>query len=291
MPLPTRSGAISFSIGNKGYVGLGFDNNGGAGQLKDFYEYDVPANTWTRKADLPALGREEAVGFAIGDKGYVVSGVALGTNLKEVWEYDPAADAWTRKADFPGLGRHDAVGFVVGNYGYFGTGMTNLTPLDQLQLSDWWRYDPVSDTWVQKNNFSGGTRNLSTAFSLGDKGYLAMGSNDYYLNNEWWQYNPATDVWIRKADFPGMARYAAGGFGLNNKCYVGNGGVGLGATGPILFDWYEYDIATDKWAPKKPQSLERYLGVGFVVDNKAYFGTGYSNSNGTLNDFFRFDPE
>lgn len=45
--------------------------------LKDFWEYDPEADRWTRKADLGGTKnteRRNAVGFAIGDKGYIGTG-------------------------------------------------------------------------------------------------------------------------------------------------------------------------------------------------------------------------
>ena len=45
-----RSGAVAFTIGDKAYVGTGYD---GTYWLKDFWEYDPLLNNWTRKADFP----------------------------------------------------------------------------------------------------------------------------------------------------------------------------------------------------------------------------------------------
>jgi hypothetical protein len=42
---PRAGGAEGFSIGSKGYVGIGTSGN-------DFREYDQAANTWTQKADF-----------------------------------------------------------------------------------------------------------------------------------------------------------------------------------------------------------------------------------------------
>ena len=40
-----RYAAVGFSIGSKGYIGTGNDSH--ATLLKDFWEYDPAANTWT----------------------------------------------------------------------------------------------------------------------------------------------------------------------------------------------------------------------------------------------------
>ena len=45
LPATGRKGAVAFSIGSKGYVGLGDDGT----FKKDFYEYDPVTNTWTKE--------------------------------------------------------------------------------------------------------------------------------------------------------------------------------------------------------------------------------------------------
>jgi N-acetylneuraminic acid mutarotase len=71
-------------------------------------------DTWTQKADFGGGIRELAVGFSIGSKGYIGTGLAGAYPLRrDFWEYDPATDAWTQKADFGGSGRQAAVAFSI----------------------------------------------------------------------------------------------------------------------------------------------------------------------------------
>ena len=44
-------------------------------KYKDFWEYDPAANTWTQKADFGGTARYGAVGFSIGSKGYIGTGL------------------------------------------------------------------------------------------------------------------------------------------------------------------------------------------------------------------------
>ena len=57
---------------DKGYIGTGQDLNGA--WRKDFWEYDPAANTWTQKADFGGTERRGALGFSIGNKGYIGTG-------------------------------------------------------------------------------------------------------------------------------------------------------------------------------------------------------------------------
>ena len=87
------------------------------------------------------IARKEAVGFAIGTKGYIGTGVggtiATPAYYSDFWEYDSAANTWTQKADFgvndspvtPALVRASAVGFAIGTKGYVGTGYDGTTIL------------------------------------------------------------------------------------------------------------------------------------------------------------------
>lgn len=49
-----RSGAVAFVMGNKAYVGTGYN---GKDRLKDFWEYDPATNSGTRKADFGGTAR------------------------------------------------------------------------------------------------------------------------------------------------------------------------------------------------------------------------------------------
>jgi hypothetical protein len=58
-------GAVSFSIGNKGYMGTGETSTG---YSQEFWEYDPFIDTWTQKANFGGGWRGRAVAFAIGNK-------------------------------------------------------------------------------------------------------------------------------------------------------------------------------------------------------------------------------
>jgi N-acetylneuraminic acid mutarotase len=91
-------GAVSFSIGNKGYMGTGETSTG---YSQEFWEYDPFIDTWTQKANFGGGWRGRAVAFAIGNKGYVGTGQYAGS-LADFWEYDPLSNTWTQKANFGG---------------------------------------------------------------------------------------------------------------------------------------------------------------------------------------------
>lgn len=134
--------AAGFSIDNKGYIGTGLqtgENNSNNYATKKFWEYDPAENKWTQKKDFDGENRTGAVGFSIGNKGYIGTGYGSGqVYLNDFWEYDPAKDAWAKKIDFNGEGRTDSFGFSIGSKGYLGGGRGS----GGGDLNDFWEYTP-----------------------------------------------------------------------------------------------------------------------------------------------------
>jgi N-acetylneuraminic acid mutarotase len=91
-----RVGAIGYSIGDQGYMGLGKyyrdqDMRLQTGPLDDFYEFDpgkAPGSQWKRLQSFPGEFNSTK-GFALGDIGYVLA--AEGTSLRasvSFWKFD-----------------------------------------------------------------------------------------------------------------------------------------------------------------------------------------------------------
>ena len=127
----TRSHAVGFSVGSKGYVGLGYN---GTANVVDMWEFDPIANTWTQKANYPAAATADAVGFGIGTKGYVYAGISNAFH-----EFDPIANTWTARTNFPGVNREGAVGMSIGAKGYVGLGRQIGGP--GLDVINFYEYD------------------------------------------------------------------------------------------------------------------------------------------------------
>jgi len=288
-----RTGAVGFSISGRGYIGtgLGFNEAGGSVTSSSFREYDPSTNTWTRKAHLPGVPGArltQAVGFSIGNKGYVTTGLlggAIDSPSKRLVEYDPATDTWTEKAHFAGAARFNAVGFSIGNKGYVGLGSDSRINA----LSDFWEYDPASDTWTRKADFGGGPRYAAVGFSIGDKGYVGTGNFEIFAHKDFWEYDPATDVWTQKADYGGEARRFAAGFAISGKGYIGEG---IDSDQKFYNSFWEYDPTLDTWTqvadfPGSP----RAGAVAFVIGDNGYLGTGSYFSPTVFKDFWQFTPQ
>jgi len=108
----------SFGVNDKGYAGLGTDQDL---YRNDWWEYKPVNNQWVQKADLPASVRANATTFTIGDLGYVCMGTNGGP-LPDLWAYDESTNSWNVRASYGGSERKGAVAMVINNKAYVGTG-------------------------------------------------------------------------------------------------------------------------------------------------------------------------
>jgi len=233
--------------------------------------------TWTQKANFGGTARFGAVGFSIGNKGYIGTGRDASTNeYQDFWEWDQLTNAWTQKSSFPGTARDGAVGFSIGNKGYIGTGWDGAVKQDFLE------WDQGTNTWSSKANFTGVARSNAVGFSIGTKGYIGTG---YGGSNDFWEYDQSTNAWMQKATLGGTARYWAVGFSIGTKGYIGTGYDGTNSKQ----DFWEWNQSTNIWTQKANFSGGvRRNAVGFSIGTKGYIGTGTDGTN-SKQDFWEYN--
>jgi N-acetylneuraminic acid mutarotase len=273
-PGTPRVAAVAFSIGSRGYVGLGYGEGGVT--FKDLWEYNPDKNEWTRKSDFKGESRSAAVAFSIGENAYV--GAGAGTDVyNDFWQYSPATDQWTPIATFPGGPMYYAVGFSINDRGYVGTGVRNGT-----LLKEFWEYEPVTNAWTRKADYGGQATDVAAAFALGGKGYIGTGNLPLGRSREFWEYDPAANTWTRKSDME-SDRWLGVGFSLENRGYIG-----LGNGSPN--DFWEYNPTTNQWTNVTPfPGGPREASSAFVIGKKAYVGLGAAGYP-FPNDFWEYDP-
>ena len=64
---------------------MGLDRAGYT-NLQDFWQWNPSSNIWVQKPNFGGTGRQDPVGFSIGNKGYVGTGYD-NTATKDFWEY------------------------------------------------------------------------------------------------------------------------------------------------------------------------------------------------------------
>jgi N-acetylneuraminic acid mutarotase len=191
-----------------------------------------------------------------------------------------AQNTWTQKANYPGAARSSAVGFVIGNNAYIGTGTD-----DVIFFSDFWKYDPVLDTFIAAATFPGTARREAVAFSIGTDGFIGTGCCG--AMSDFWKYNSLTDSWSQVAPFPN-AMMTGIAFAINGKGYVGLGDE----LGPSFSQKiYEYDPVADTWTQKANfPGAGRTDALGFSMNGKGYVAIGDDGNGPFLKDLWEYNP-
>ncbi len=293
-----RGAAVSFVIGDKAYVGLGYNSDDNApnnGYLLDFWVYNSSTGLWTTIAPFPGHGRTNAVGFAVNGKGYVGTGFDDDNKLSDFWEYDPTADEWIRKDDFLGGARHYAVAFALSvgdkNYGYVGTGYGQ----DASDKNDFYRFDPTAETgkqWEKISSIGGSKRSGATAFTYKGNAYVCTGKNNGTSLTDMWMFNPNDNTWTQKIDLDDdsdwtIIRSNASSLVLDDKAYVF-----FGQNSSNTSTVWRYDFANDTWdemSSLEPNLSPRYSAIAFTVGGTAYAGTGLTGGT-YLDDMWEWRP-
>ena len=221
-----RFNMISFVIGSKAYIGLGYYY----GDYNDIWEYDPAIDTWTQKANFGGGRRSDASGFSIGGRGYVGMGysdTAYYRYKNDIWEYDPNLDTWTQKSNLPSLSTAHSFLFSIAGQAYIGFGANQQLT---TQLNDIWRYTPATDTWTQLATFPGiPISRTPFVLSIGGHGYIEVDydSANYYNSGKYreyfMEYDAANDTWMKKDSFSGGIRQGMAFFSIHNRGYVGVG--------------------------------------------------------------------
>ncbi|NNM95050.1 MAG: hypothetical protein HKL88_06260, partial [Bacteroidia bacterium] len=268
-----RTLVASFTIGNFGYIGCGYDGI----FLNDFYKWDQSTNTWSAIANYPGQGLWSPTSFSINGKGYVGLGqTSSHTMAIDLWQYDPSTNIWSPMATFPFTGGYDASCFVINNKCYV-ICMSNGGPPYNPGV---WVYDASANTWSQKSNFPGGNLEGLVAFAIGKTGYAGGGWDGSNSHNAMWRYDTLTDTWTSIAPIPARLSGIDGdprAFVLGSRAYVC---TGRDATGKAIPNGFSYDTVTKSWCKFSfLGNIARGYGAAFTINNKGYMGVG-SDTNG-----------
>jgi N-acetylneuraminic acid mutarotase len=245
-----RYAAVSFSVGGKAYVGLGYD---GKEAYKDFWEYDPRTDKWTAvKEPFPGVPRYYAVGASVGNKGYVGTGTDGGSPLKDFYSFTPGqtpgSGTWTEISSYEGAKRQGASVFVIGNYMYLLGGTAN----DGIPV-DMQKYDPSTNTWTKildlrntdltsnDDKYDNIPRAYASTFVINGKGYITLGIKSAAMSSTY-EYDPSTNIWLERTPFSNSTRSYAVSFSLQEK----RGFVMTGRSGSStrFDDFFEFSPTT-----------------------------------------------
>ncbi len=267
-----RRGAVSFSLGSKGYL-IGGDaaSVGKPFQpLNDVWEYDPSNDSWTQKNDFPGGKSLKLIDFTYNNYAYVGLGYNENVQLRNnIWRYDAISDSWTEISVFPGEKRQDPIVFSIGNKAFIGAG----AKANADGLHDFWEYDIELDSWRQKNSldfFAGRARtNAYASTSLNGVGYSYVWSfkqqpdGSFSSDPLFLEYNVNSDAW--------------------SSTFYGSFIWGNGAHTVIGEKWYHFNKYFSFFDPNDspvwgslpfPIKVQHSSGIAFSINEIGYYGLG-----------------
>jgi N-acetylneuraminic acid mutarotase len=202
-----------------GYFAMGkLDNN----YYTYMMQYNPDNDSWLYLTPNPGPGS------SLDSPGFVINGKAYFPAAGKMHEYNPTTQIWTEKSFPEDLGYFGGgAAFSINGKGYLGVGWVHGKASN---VSDFYEYDPGTDTWTKKASFPGPVRGNPTSFALPNgKGYVGMGYSNslsiYY--NDMWEYDPVLDTWTRTVDFPASPRFGARAYVIGSDAYIVSGYGGI----------------------------------------------------------------
>ena len=246
-----------------------------------------PGQGWERITEVPT--KRVAFATAVVDHKIYLIGGTFFENAKRgsggpygvstVEMYDPERNTWQQLADMP-TRRSGAKAAVVDGIIYVFGGLNTEAKFANMRyplLVE--AYDPVNDTWIQKQDMPVSR----IAFDIGvvaGKVYLmggstGLGAGDKERTDRVDVYDPALDIWMRDPKMP-TRRNSMGAEVVNNRIYV-IGGYGWprvpNTNRPYLTAIEEYNPKRHQWA-KKNDMLEVKGAFATVVFRDAIYLIG-----------------
>lgn len=282
--------AASFAIGTKIYVITGDTTSWFfRGRLiPTTFEYDTTTKAWSRKARFPGKLRIGAVGFSIGNKGYIGGG-------RNFHKPDSVGTSKYRAGT-----KNELISTGPDTYQITNTTINFTNPNGDSLLMDFWEYDPAADKWTQKKDIPGTKmgRAYGVGFSLDGKGYVGLGYDNAKIEASGL---PGTSVTLGPyIDSIKHVQIAPGPPPIHQietvfrqvleQTYDSTFTDSL----DYLQDFWEYDPAGDSWTQKANfPGQGRAFASGFPLKDKALVGLGLGDSvmGAIFDDFYAYDPK
>lgn len=194
-------------------------------------------------------GRAGAAYAALGNDVYILFGRSEKHDVTStILRYNAAQDTWTTLTTPLTARVHPTAlaldGAIYVGLGYAAKGIYS----EDSYLRDFYRYEPVTDTWTQLADYPSGKTVAAISFSDGQYIYAGFGFRGF--THELFRYDPAADKWqemsttLKASDFPprAMSPVAA--------TVGGRHFVGTGFRNHVSSFWAEYFPASDSWAER-----------------------------------------
>jgi len=243
----------------------------------EVWAYDPERQSWTRKADLPALFTHVNAAV-LGDTVWFAGGFVgdhPGTATEQVWRYEWRHERWTPG---PPLPAPRASGMLIARNGrlhYFG----GYGQSRRESWGDHWVLSPSEPNgkWVSAAPLPKPRGHLAGAV-LGGRIY-AIGGTDRHdpdpLDVPWvHRYDDSTNVWTELAPLPTPRSHFEGATVVRDGRVVILGGRNRSGGHESVSDVTEYDPEADRWVALPPLPKPLHSPWAALIGNRILVGLG-----------------
>ena len=245
---------------------------------------------WMQKDTVNGAPKSAASSFVLENRAYLVAGTDDFEYKRKMYSYRADQDDWDNEVSLggdggDGLARVGATSFALTQggqtKGYVALGQTQTIAF----MNDLWEYDPTTEAWTQKANFTGAPRREAVSFVIANKAYVGTGNSGSGLLADFFTYDPTTNSWAQISDFAGTARRAAVAFSMESY-----GFVGTGDDGTLRNDFWMFNPQTDQWIQKANfPGGPRSGACGWAAFPVCYLGTGEDAAHTFQNDLWEYN--
>ena len=215
-----RVAEIAFSVGGKGYYGLGYlgDQNN-ATFSSDIWEYDPDTDKWVEKTSFPGDLRHGQALFVIDNKAYMGIGQLSDffSFTNDFWSYDAINNSWAQIQDYPLNPVSNAVSLSLDGLGYVGYNL-EFFEFDNAV------YDPNSNKWKVLERVALVTQLLPPFYSFSISGHGYLGSQNLGA----FEFRPMANSWKYRSTNPGSYTNPI------TSCYTSTKGYIIDSRGNVL---------------------------------------------------------
>ena len=193
---------------------------------------------------------------------------------------------WVQKQSMPDNGRYAGISMVINGKAYVGLGKSP----SNVNLKDFWEYNPVSNIWTKKADYPGGGSYSAISFSINGKGYVGLGATNSVATGfkDLWEYDPVSNSWVQKANLPGNTRYGASCFVVGDTAFIGTGSYN--DANNYCSDMWMYIPQTNTWSQLASfPGGKRNAATAFTIGKYGYMGAGLSGIGVFNNDFWKYN--
>jgi N-acetylneuraminic acid mutarotase len=238
-----------------------------------FYSFCIHAQNWDLIDPFPGEGRDDASVFVIDNFAYCGSGLATGwITVGDFHRFDLETESWQTIAPLlSGKERQYACGFSRNGKGYLFGGYDGSTFLNDL-----YEYDPIGNTWNEKELMPAEGRGGMSCFVLGDTAYIVGGrTSAESALDEVWAYDFNLGSWSQKNSLPFGKRWRSASVTSTSSAFILGG---RDETGTPQNDLHVYAPVNDSWqALSNFPSTARYYAAAWIYNDKIYYGFGFSD--------------